>query len=366
MSEEQESQYQSIMGRIDETIKTNEIQKAEALNSFVTCSKKATELEGVVEDFEEKLKQLEEQNQILRDQAKAAVDKNKELKVMENEEFERLQAEKAQQEEAIREKSNELGILKDKLKQATLEVEELTAKQARSKEELLELAKQLAELNESHKQLEAKYKYLKEKYAEAREGVLKKYESRYKAKEKELEHQIETKFRNSEEKKTEEEREAEMQAEDKPEEPSTQPTMTDDERRSFEKSVEELKSQVEQYRQEAADLKSDCSNKDEEIKSLEAKLSEANKKKDLGKPLPAPAPPAEDRKFGCDCNINMKRLIKYMDAFDSSMRQLYKEFMRYFASKDDGLVDDLQLKMNKQLEQSDDMKEYILMKISNK
>ncbi len=362
MTEDQETQYQRIMGLIDETIKTNETQKLEAISSYVTSAKKVTELEGALEDFEEKLKQLEEQNLILREQAKAAAEKNKELKVMENEEFEKFQQEKAQQEETIRERSNELGILRDKLKQSSIEVEELTAKQAKSKEELLDLAKQLADQNESFRQLEAKYKYVKEKYAEAKEGVLKKYESRYKAKEKELEHQIETKFRNSEEKKTEEERAAELQ-EEKPEVASTEPTMTDEERRGFEKSLEVLRTHVEQFMQEVMDLKADCRSKDEEIKSLEAQLSEANKKKDSGKPQPAPA---EEWKIICDCNINMKRLIKYIDTFDNSMRQLYKEFMRYFASKDDGLVDDLQLKMNKQLEQSDDMREYILMKMNSK
>ena len=60
MTEEQEEEYSHLMGGLEETLKQNETQRLEADERATSLQKRSTELELKNEDFEEKIKQLEE------------------------------------------------------------------------------------------------------------------------------------------------------------------------------------------------------------------------------------------------------------------------------------------------------------------
>ena len=359
MNENQENEYQRIMGSLDETIKANEIQKIESNNNYHTCKQKVNDLEMKLEDFEEKINQLEKQNTLLKEQVKVNTERNKELKVMENDEFDRIQKEKNDMEDTIREKNNEISIIKDKNKQTIEELNELNKKYNTTRDELTIMAKQLSDKNDQYNQLENKYKYIKDKYAEAREGVINKYESRYKSKEKELEMVYQKKY-------------AEIDnhisnqvvndgSTNKPDDTNNK-GMNDNERMNYDQTIEELHQQIEIYKNEILDVRNRCIDKDNEIISLENKINEIAKKREIVKQNSIDSP--ESTNSGS--NINLKRLVKYLDSFEVNTKQLYKDFVKYSTLRDERLADEVQLKMNKLIEQNDDIREYVLMKMNSK
>lgn len=377
MTEVQEGEYQSIMGSLDESMKLNETQKHEAVKKFEEQKSICEQIELKLEDNVEKIKQLEEQNALLKEQSKDLNDKQKEMKVMENQEFDKIVKELEDKERVIIEKSQEIGIAKDKLKQVAEELDETRSKYVKAKEDNLSFAKQVSELQETGKNLEMKYKNLKEKYSEARTGVLKKYESRYLQKEKELEATVEAKYKAADASPSGNNTQASASEGDASR--TSKDGTSSEEKAKMEQQLGGLQKEVEMLRKEVEDLLFDKKEREQEMDHVSKQLEEMMKKNVPAKKGDAKLDDSFDKQSeakvdgimkkavapSISYNINPKRLILFLDDVEPAIKLIYKEFLKLSTSSQPTpqAINDIQLKLNKIAEAVADFKDYALLKL---
>lgn len=362
MTEDQELEYQRVMGALDEAFKTVNSQKADLDRRLAYSDRLREQSESRTEDLDVKVKLLEEQCTLLRDRAKEEADKQKDLKVVKSEEFEKIEKELTHKEEIIIGQKNEVSKALARAKDSEDELAEIKVKYNRQEEELRSLAKTLADRNEATKLLENKYRHVKEKYAELREGNIKKYETRYNAKVKELEAkmaaQIEALKTTDETAKEKEDKIAE------PEKVSDEAAESD----RLRAEVSELRQQIEIMKRETDELQEDKRVKDDQINELEHQVLELQKRKNKFDDID-PKKPVQDisPEKAAHVDLNPKRILKFLEGIDVSTRTLYKDFIIYGSSHTthDPKVDEMQLRMNKLVEQANDLKDYVEAKLSS-
>lgn len=364
MTEDQEAEYQRLMGAMDEALKSCEVQKLESVERYQESEKAKAEAELKLEDLEEKFKLVEEQNTLLRDQAKEAVEKQRELKVIKNDEFELIEKEIARKEEIIINQTNEASKAIARAKDLEEELSELKSKFKKQQEELKSMAITLAEKLEAMKLLENKYTHVKEKYAELREGSIKKYEARYNSKVKELEAKMAAKL--EENTKLANEVATVIEAEKEQEVDKAQGEA--DELHRLRSEVASLTHQIEILKTEAESMRDEKQVRDEQIHELERIVDEFKKKKsklddtgDLPKKQAIESSPDKNLPAPTGPTLNPKRILQFLEGIDTSTRTLYKEFILYGSSKPthDPQVDEMQMKMNQLVEQANDFKDYV-------
>jgi myosin heavy subunit len=377
MSEDQEYEYQRLMGAMDEAMKASEVQKTEALAKLAISEKAKSEIDLQIEDLIEKVKQLDEQNVLLRNQAKEYAEKQKELKVMKSEEFEKIEKEKTENEEKIREQSNETSKAIAKIRQLEEELSDMQIKHKKQDDEMIAIAKQMNEKNIEFKTLENKYKHVKEKYAEIREGNLKKYEARYAAKVKEIEASLNAKYaKDSENQENEIDGDnpsgnlADVGGEEiihktlsqEPKLPEAKSEDQEQDSTKLDHQIKDLICQLEIVKNELSFLQSECQTKDDTIRDLETTVE------DLGKRVATPAQKPRELEIDSPGKgglvLNPKRLMKLSDLIEAPVRQLYKDFIIYSADNPNGQVVDMQMRMNSIIEHCTDMRDYIKAKLA--
>jgi len=364
MTDEQENQYQHIMGQLDEHMKQNEIQKVEALDRHQSLQSRSTDLELKVEDYEEKLKQLEEQNSLLREQVKTQSDKQVHQKVLDHEEFDKLQKEISNQAEAMQAAQFEVSKAKATTALHVEEVHDLQSRLEKAREELAQQAKAFSELTETHKMLENKYKHVKEKYAEAKEGNIKKYEARYRAKEKELENMMEAKYKSAS--KSDKENNGTGESPKKIEEGEGEKPKREEaplevsEKAEYEKTIDNLKTEIQLLKKDIEDLQQDKRDREDTIASLEQSVTDLRKKnpqKEEKPPAPAPQPTPPTTSAASGVLLNPKKVLNFLEQLDKNTKYLYKEFLVY-SGNDPVKLSEMQEKMTGIIEIADDFQDY--------
>jgi chromosome segregation ATPase len=419
MSELQEEEYQRIMGALDQTIKNVENQKAEAAKEAHGYKNTVNGLEMQNEDLAERLKRLEEQNKVLKEQSREATQKLEKTKQVEEEEWNKLQSRLAELEQAVIDKSHEVSKHKDLLKHANEDHEELKTKFESNHAECLALARQLTDLQSKQSTLETKYKLLKEKYSESRDGNMRKYEARIRAKEKELESIMERKYKQKYEPDESEPttmttttpdeiaKQSENQSEDEHASshdgyktpasqdngaPLSHPLVSREDHESSLMKLKLVERENQELKKEIGDVLSEKSALEQQIEELTSQIQASLKQKKLmqtetqvgaggpangiagsqGLASQAAGSSGSNKLAGSGSRtdrvaLNTKRVATFVTSVDGTIRNIYKQFIVWGTNKtvDITKIDGLQKDMNDVLELVDDFKEYVTSKQNN-
>lgn len=381
MTEVQEEEYQRIMGALDEMIKNIESQKAEVVREVHGYKNTVSGLDMQNTDLAERMKKLEDQNKVLKEQSKEITQKLEKTKQVEESEWTRLQTRLEELEKEVVAKNQDVSKQKDLLKHAKDDYEEVKTKLEANQVESLTLAKQYTDTQTKLSTLEQKYKMLKEKYTESREGNMKKYEARIRAKEKELEAIMERKYKqtycseNVEDSNPETQPTATTQLSDT-EQPSNQDIPETPEVVSVENGAQNIdivdviqtklvviQQENEALKREIVDLSAEKKNLEEKLEELSEQLQTAIKKKKSQPDAPATTIPVlkEISTSAGRVGLNLSRVDGFLKSVDKDVRGLYKEFILWGTSKsvDVGRIDGMQKTLNEVLEAVDDFKSYV-------
>lgn len=375
MTEEQEEDYQRMMGGLDEGFKTLQNRLGEARERANRAEGSLAEMELKLEDWEERGRGLEEQNKLLRKSALSSLEEQKEQRNHDGLEMAKLKEEIEQLKKDAEERGSDVSKLEDKLRLAGEEIAHFEGMEKTHKEEMEALAKKLQTSMTDFSTLESKYRYLKEKYAQASSGVIKKYETRYKDKEKELIEKYEKKYEHKEKEILEDPAElAESMISCQTEKSEGGVVkLTSQETSELEEKVKKLEEELELVKKDLEDVLTESRRKDEDILQLESKLTELSKKRlssaskeDNNKVASAEKKPEQDFPKSDKPEkplINPVRLLKYTSSMYDELREVYKLFL--LATVEAGKqseVEEVQLKINGLVEKTNDFREYVQLK----